>query len=121
MLEYSQRFTRRVRNAMSLPGVSTGRCLHDHALAGGAHALGRTMGIAVGARADFVTLNPDAPDLAGREGDYALDSYIFAGGHALIDRVYAAGKLVVDKGRHHRHEAVSAAYRQVIHRLASTI
>ncbi len=79
------------------------------------------MGIAVGARADFVTLNPDAPDLAGREGDYALDSYIFAGGHALIDRVYAAGKLVVDKGRHHRHEAVSAAYRQVINRLASTI
>ncbi len=50
------------------------------------------MGIAVGARADFVTLNP-MPDLAGREGDYALDSYIFAGGHALIDRVYAAGKL----------------------------
>ncbi len=40
MLEYSQRLTRRVRNAMSLPGVSTGRSLHDHALAGGAQAFG---------------------------------------------------------------------------------
>jgi formiminoglutamate deiminase len=121
MLEYSQRLTRRVRNAMSLPGASTGRTLYDRALAGGAQALGRAMGIAVGARADFVTLNPDAPDLAGRDGDYALDSYIFAGDHALIDKVYAAGKLVVDKGRHHRHEALAQAYRQVIHRLASTI
>jgi cytosine/adenosine deaminase-related metal-dependent hydrolase len=106
---------------MSLPGVSTGRTLHDHALAGGAQAMGRPMGIAVGARADFVTLHADAPDLAGREGDYQLDSYIFTGGHALIDRVYAGGKRVVDNGRHHRHEAIATAYRQVIHRLASTI
>ena len=121
MLEYSQRLARRVRNAMSLPGLSTGRLLHDRALAGGAQALGRPMGITPGARADFVTLDPEAPDLAGRDDDFALDSYIFAGGHALIDRVYAAGKPVVDRGRHHRHEAVAEAYRKVIHRLAGMI
>jgi formimidoylglutamate deiminase len=68
-----------------------------------------------------VTLDPEAPDLAGRDGDYTLDSYIFAGGHALIDRVYSAGRLVVDKGRHYRHEAVAETYRKVIHRLAGMI
>jgi formimidoylglutamate deiminase len=121
MLEYSQRLTRRIRNAMSLPGVSTGRALQDAALAGGAQALGRPMGIVPGARADIVTLQADAPDLAGRTGDDRLDSYIFTGGHALIDRVYAAGHCVVDKGRHQQHEALASAYRRVINRLAGII
>lgn len=121
MLEYGQRLALRARNAMSLPGLSTGRVLHDGALAGGAQALARPMGIVPGARADLVTLRADTPDLAGRSADAWLDSYIFTGGHTLIDRVYAAGALVVDKGRHHGHEALAGAYRRVITRLAGSL
>ncbi len=93
MLEYSQRLTRRVRNAMSVPGVSTGRSLHDHALAAERRRSGEPWHCRWRTGRLRHTQPRCTPISPGATGDYALDSYnIFAGGHALIDKVYAAGK-----------------------------
>jgi formiminoglutamate deiminase len=59
-LEYSQRLLHRARNMLAGAGGSTGRALFDAALRGGAAALGvNAGGLAVGAPADVVTLDPE--------------------------------------------------------------
>jgi formimidoylglutamate deiminase len=67
-LEYGQRLKHRARNVLSGgAGVSTGRTLFDHALAGGARALAQpTIGLSPGARADIVSLDATHPSLAAR-------------------------------------------------------
>jgi formiminoglutamate deiminase len=115
MLEYSQRLTRRARNVLaSGPGVSTGRTLFEGAVAGGARALGVEAGLRVGAPADVVSLDREAPALAGRGLDAALDSWIFAGSRTLVDGVWRAGRKVVANGRHHLRDQVSQRYRRVL-------
>ncbi len=66
-LEYGQRLKHRERNVLSGgAGASTGRALFDHALAGGARALGRpTVGLTPGARGDIVDARCGA-SVAGR-------------------------------------------------------
>src|SRR5262249_12410927 len=101
-LEYGQRLKHRQRNVLSDgAGVSTGRALVDHALAGGGRALAHPIvGLTPGARADIVTLDTAHPSLAGRRGDAIIDGWIFAGGHGSIDCVWAGGHKVVEGGRH---------------------
>ena len=115
ILEYSQRLAHRARNVLaSAEGRSTGRSLLDEALSGGARALHaqepRTGAIRPGAYADIVSLNASHPVLAERSGDEILDSWIFAGGRAVVDCVWRAGVKVVNNGRHHRREALLARY-----------
>jgi formimidoylglutamate deiminase len=99
-LEYGQRLVRRGRNLVSAgPGSSTGRTLYDAALKGGARALGQQLGaIAPGSRADIVVLDRDAPTIAGRGGNDALDSWLFAGNHNPVRDVLAGGRWVVRDG-----------------------
>lgn len=99
-LEYGQRLVRRGRNLISAgPGSSTGRTLYDAALAGGARALGQKLGaIAPGCRADIVVLDRNAPTIAGRAGDAALDSWLFAGNRNPVRDVMAGGRWVVLDG-----------------------
>ncbi len=121
LLEYGQRLVTRQRNVLRTGGDgSIGAGLYRAALAGGAQALGRagTAGIAVGQPADLVILDPDDPKLMGRDGDALLDAHIFAGsGHGIRD-VVAGGCLVVRDGRHERRDAIVAAYRRALDRLA---
>ena len=121
ILEYSQRLALRARNVLaSAEGRSTGRSLLDDALSGGARALHSVLGsgakvpgtgaLKVGAAADIVTLDARHPALAERGGDEILDSWIFAGGRAVVDCVWRAGVKVVINGRHYRRDALLARY-----------
>jgi formiminoglutamate deiminase len=118
-LEYAQRLSSHTRNALSTPErPSTGRVLFQSALAGGAQALGQRVGlIAPGYRADLLVLDERHPDLAGRSGDAVLDTWIFAGGRALIREVIAAGETVVEQHRHRARDRIDRAYRDVAARL----
>ena len=120
LLEYGQRLIRRSRTVLAGgPERSTGRRLFEAALKGGAQALGQPMGaIAPGHRADFVLLDSDAPSLAGRSGDMALDAWIFSHQtRSAIRDVYVAGHHVVENGRHIRSEDLAAKHRQALRRL----
>jgi formiminoglutamate deiminase len=118
LLEYGQRLRDRTRNVFAAEGTpSVGRTLFDSALKGGAQALGGSMGLAVGARADIVALRSDQPAFAGRAGDALLDSLIFANGR--IADVWCAGEQVVSDGRHRHRERVEARYRTTLERILS--
>ena len=118
LLEYSQRLAHRARNVLaSAEGCSTGRSLFDAALSGGAsalHSAPRTGALRPGAMADIVSLNASHPVLAERQGDEILDSWIFAGGRAVVDCVWRAGVKVVINGRHYRRDALLARYRHTL-------
>ncbi len=115
-LEYAQRLTTRGRNLLAPgEGASTGRALLDGALAGGAQALGLPIGsLAVGLRADVACLDMDHPDMGGRDGDLALDTFVFALGRSAIGSVYSGGRRVVEKGRHVGRAAIDARYRRAL-------
>jgi formiminoglutamate deiminase len=117
LLEYAQRLAHRGRNLLApSQGRSTGRILFDHALAGGAQALGqKTHGLAQGAAADIVSLDPSDPTLAGRRGNALLDSWIFAGGRP--DCVWRYGRKLVERGRHRSRDGIATRYGDMIRRL----
>ncbi|HVI98153.1 MAG TPA: formimidoylglutamate deiminase [Sphingomonas sp.] len=116
-IEYAQRLTRRQRNVLA-DGAhpSVGARLFTGALAGGAQALGIETGIAVGAPADLIALDPDDPALVGRSGDALLDGWIFAG-REPVRHVWRGGRQVVADGRHVARDAVAARYRATLARL----
>jgi formimidoylglutamate deiminase len=120
-LEYSQRLRDRARNVITHGTVrSTGRVLFDGAVRGGARALGMTVaqtGIAVGAPADFVSLDLASPVLVERRDDALLDSLIFAGGSGCIDGVWRAGVQLVAQGRHCAREQVAKRFRAALARV----
>ena len=120
-LEYGQRLKHRERNVLSgSAGVSTGRVLFEHALAGGAQALAQPIaGLQPGARADIVTLDADHPSLAGRRGDAVLDGWIFATSADAIDCVWASGTKVVEHGRHRLRDTARAAFNTAVRRLVA--
>jgi formimidoylglutamate deiminase len=120
-LEYGQRLKHRERNVLSAsPGASTGRALFDDALAGGARALAQSaVGLAPGARADIVTLDPGHPSLAGRRGDAVIDGWIFAAGSGAIDCVWAGGSKVVEGGRHRLRSRARERFNAAVRRLVA--
>jgi formiminoglutamate deiminase len=117
LLEYGQRLGARGRNIMTAAGGSTGGALYRAALTGGARALGVSAGLAVGAPADFLTLDPDHPSIAGRQGDALLDGLIFAAGRSAIDGVWRRGRRLVEKGRHIDRDRIAERYRRVLAQL----
>jgi formimidoylglutamate deiminase len=117
-LDYSQRLRDRSRAALAVPGKSTGRVLVEAAARGGAQAAGRDAGsIATGKLADLVALATDGPDMAGRRGDTALDSHIFAADDRIVTDVWSAGRHLVREGRHAGHDRITAAYIRTVSRL----
>lgn len=120
LLEYGQRLLHRSRTVLAGGADrSTGRRLYEAALKGGAQALGQPMGaIAPGHRADFVLLDAEAPCMAGRSGDMALDAWIFSNQtRSAIRDVYVAGNRVVENGRHIRSEDLAARHAKALRRL----
>lgn len=118
LLEYGQRLVQRGRNVLARgEGASTGGTLYRAALAGGAQALDIDVaGLALGAAADFATIDTDNPDIAGRAGDAILDALIFAGGRGVQD-VWRAGRQVVVDGRHVDGPRIAGRYRRTLQRL----
>lgn len=100
LLEYGQRLIRRQRNVLADPGAHLGQSLYQSCARGGGAALGQNTGqIAVGMRADFVTLDVNASALFARQEETLLDSWIFAGSGRQVDCVYVGGEQVVAQGR----------------------
>jgi formimidoylglutamate deiminase len=120
-LEHGQRLKHRQRNVLSDgPGHSTGRALHDAALAGGAQALAQPLaGLRAGARADIVSLDTSHPSLAGRSGDAVLDGWIFSAGGGAIDCVWASGDKVVEQGRHRLRQQARDKFNAAMRRLVA--
>lgn len=120
LLEYGQRLLHRSRTLLAGgPNRSTGRRLFEATVRGGAQALGQPMGaIAPGYRADFILLDTEAPALAGRSGDMALDAWIFSNqARSVIRDVYVAGNRVVENGSHIRSEDLTAQQAKALRRL----
>ena len=117
-LEYSQRLRDRARAVLADPGQSTGRQLLEAAASGAAQALGRGRGvIAPGEWADLVTLDAEATALLGRNGDTALDTWIFAADDRLVRDVWSAGRHVVQDGAHVARGRIETRFRKVMGRL----
>ncbi len=118
-LEYSQRLFHRGRNVLAQPGQSNGRALFDAALSGGGTALGtRASGLAEGGAADFVSLDPSHPTLAGKAGDAILDAWVFANG-ARVDCVWVRGRKLVENGQHVHRQRVTERFSAVMRQLAT--
>ncbi|MHA7850244.1 formimidoylglutamate deiminase [Roseovarius sp.] len=114
-LDYSQRLRDHSRAALATPTHSTGRRLFDAICAGGAQAAGRDSGqIAPGMLADLTALDATHIDLRDQTGDTLLDCWIFAGSDALVRDVWAAGRHVVQDGRHQARDRITAAYVQAM-------
>jgi len=117
-LEYSQRLRDSRRALLAEPDASTGVALWRGACLGGARACGRDIGrIAVGSRADLVTLDADHPALVGRDGAAALDSAIFAANALPVREVRVGGRLVVKDGRHQARETIRKRFGATMSRL----
>lgn len=118
-LEYSQRLARRGRAILATEDRSTGRVLWEGAARGGARAAGRASGqIAEGMWADLVSLSLD--DVPGREGDAVLDTFVFTNS-ARIDRLWSAGRQIVNGGRHIARDPIAARFRAVMARLGAAL
>lgn len=121
-LDYSQRLRDGTRAALATPEKSTGRRLLDEMLAGGAQAAGRDAGrIEVGAWADILALDTASEHLWGREGDTALDAWIFAGDDNLVRDVWSAGRHMVTGGKHTGRDRIVTAYKQTINDLKDAL
>jgi formimidoylglutamate deiminase len=114
-LEYSQRLLRRSRNVVAEPGQSTGLSLYQHALSGGAQAMGVESGIRAGAPADLVALDMQAAEYLPAEK--VLDHFVFARG-IDIDSVWVQGAKLVANGRHREREKISARFMKTMTGLA---
>lgn len=120
LLEYGQRLVRRERNVLAAPQqTKVADRLFSAALSGGARATGRHVGaLETGARADWIVLDPQHPDLAEKTPPSWLSSVVFCEhGETPVLDVYTGGEKVVE-GRRHRDEArLYADYRAALARL----
>jgi formimidoylglutamate deiminase len=112
-LEYGQRLRHLRRNVLASASMpSSGELLWQAALRGGAQACGRAVGaLAPGRRADFLVLDENAAEFAGRERGQWLDTLVFAGNRNLVREVYAGGRRVAEMGRHMDARRIGASYR----------
>jgi formimidoylglutamate deiminase len=106
----------RKRNlTVSSSSSSVGTTLWLEAATGGAQALGRRMGaLAPGLRADFVVLDGEHPDLAGRSGDAIANALVFSGSSDLVRDVMVAGRWAVQQKHHAAEEAAASRYREAL-------
>lgn len=115
--EYSQRLLHRQRNVLAAGADgSVGHHLFTEALKGGARAAARPVaGLVAGQRADAIVLDASHPDLAGKQGNALLDSFVFARhGNGLITDVMTAGQWRVRQGTHVQQAIVSDGYRKAL-------
>ncbi len=112
-LEYGQRLRDRRRNRMADAGQSIGHTLFDAALSGGRQAAG----IATETD-DHILLDTARIELAGRSGDAALDSWIFASGRSIVADVIVNNQRVVEGGRHKTRDVAEHKFAKVLAKFA---
>jgi formimidoylglutamate deiminase len=119
-LHYGQRLKRERRSLeLEAPGTSLGTGAWQAALAGGAQALAQPIGaIAPGNQADLIVLDDGEPALAGRRGDLAADSFVFASARRAVRDVMVGGRWLVRDGRHAEEDSIGARYRSTAEALA---
>ena len=120
-LEYGQRLATRSRIVAADAGsISVGTALLRGALASAAASTGMPLGaLAESARADWITLDGNAPELAACDESNQLDAWIFSGNRNLVRDVTVGGRAVVREGRHFDEERIAARYRKAIAGLIS--
>lgn len=123
-LEYGQRLRDRRRNIAGDETGSTGENLLSAAISGGARALSRTgakgeVGLAVGAAADIVVLDADAPTFAGHTPDSFIDAWIFSGNSPLVTDVFAGGTHVIRDRVHPAEQEIASRYQNTVSKLLS--
>ena len=120
-LEYSQRLHLQKRNIAASPQSrqpSTAARLFNAVLNGGGGAAGFTKwGLEIGARADFLVVNPNSASLLGIPAPFMLDSIIFSAGEPTINDVYVAGALIITNGRHPQEKEVAEQFASVMRSL----
>ncbi len=120
-MEYGQRLNLQGRNICAEPSAgqqSTAKRIFDATLHGSASAAGFTEhGFKLGARADFLVLNPTTAGLLGMPESNTIDALIFACDSAAIAQVFVAGNKVIDNGEHQQQSVIAEAYVQVMHTL----
>ncbi|AEI92801.1 formimidoylglutamate deiminase [Roseobacter litoralis] len=121
-LDYSQRLRDGTRAALASPGKSTGRRIFDDILQGGAQAAQRASGrIEAGCWADMLSLDTTSEHLWGRDGDTALDAWIFAGDDRLVTDVWSAGRHMVKNAQHVERAKIVADYKRTIDALRDAL
>ncbi|HLF31673.1 MAG TPA: formimidoylglutamate deiminase [Xanthomonadales bacterium] len=119
LLEFGCRLRAQKRNILADEGKSCGRSLYERAAAGGAMALGQNIGrIAPGCRADLVELDLNHPLLGSRSGDAIVDTWLFAGGNAMVRTVWVGGVRCVAGGRHVRRDELLESFRRTMKELS---
>lgn len=114
-LDTTQRLRDHTRAALATSTLSTGRRLFDAICTGSARSAGRGGGkISVGEWGDLVAFDTTHIDLASLTGDTLLDSFAFTGDNRMISDVWAAGRHMVQDGRHIHRDAITTAYRAAI-------
>lgn len=114
-LEYSQRLRDMARNVLAPEDGSTGQTLYIGAAKGGAQALGREAGgIAIGQLADLTAIDRSHPTLCALPDHQLLDGLCFAAPDTVVTDVWAAGRHMVQNGRHIARDQIVAAYRSAI-------
>jgi len=123
LLEYGQRLQQRRRAVLASEAApSVGRALYEGAQRGGVAALGRTTaGLAPGAHADLLVLDPDSPLLCERHGDALLDAWLFSGNTPAVRDVMVGGRWRIRERRHPRETDIFARFRATLKRLMETL
>ena len=120
LLEYGQRLHHRRRNMLASeaqPAVADR--MFAQAVSGGALATGRAVaGLAAGQRADFVVLDGEDANLAGRGTEQLLSALVFCEheGNPVRD-VFVGGRQVVAEGRHALERQARTDYRATVSHL----
>ena len=112
-LEYGQRLALRKRNVAANPGRqdATAARLFDAALSAGGPAAGQTRwGLVVGARADALVLDTQAPGQRGIPHEHQLDALVFAAGEPALKEVLVAGQVAMRDGRHTNEQAIASRF-----------
>jgi formimidoylglutamate deiminase len=126
LIEYQQRLLRERRPGTALQaGEHIGAHLWQAACAGGSQVTGTSSahppgayGLTVGAPFDVVELADDHPAFIGQDASGVLDTFVMAERAGMVQRVWVAGEMVVENGRHRAAAQLAAAYRQTL--LSST-
>jgi formimidoylglutamate deiminase len=122
MLEYGQRLVHQQRNLLCREGFSTGTTLLQEVVATGNRVIGNEIaGITTGAFADFISLNTDHPQLAGRHHETLIDTLVFAGDASYLCDVFVGGRRIIANSSHPDQEHAAAAYRECVSGIVGTM
>ena len=100
------------------PQPDTAASLFERARAGGGRAAGHAAwGLAVGARADLLVIDPDDASLVGLPPARWLDALVFSSPGPAWRDVMVAGRWALRGHRHAQVERIGAAFAQAMHEL----